>query len=238
MGAGSAAAAAGMSIGGSCGGLAPVSVPTNGTVPGIGVPPNIYGNSVGQPGNYGYDTTEGQMASVPSTDRSTMRTIGFSAQDVPRAQPQAALTAPTPWVGYAMTAANVATGAFGGLMQVASGAVPGGYQVSKTMTSAAQGAARFTVGASTVMGQALHQRMTGQSNTIGQALRQVTGVKENGLKGTFIAAQRAGNVGISAAKFGNLQQLQQYQHQGKEQQAEIMQPKRVIGFRPPTRGLE
>lgn len=205
---------------------------------GLGPVPVRATSGGGIPGPGGAAPTIYSQASTPVPKRQ----IGFGSPDgVPETDTSSASQPKSnPWSGYAMTAAGITAGAVGGIMHVVSGAVPGGQQVAKTMSGAMQGTARFSVATGTVTAQALHRRVTGQSESIGQAVRDVTGVREDGIKGTFLAMKRAGSVGFAAAKDGSagLQQLQQFQGIQQADQEDALKPKRVIGFRPPAKGLE
>lgn len=143
-------------------------------------------------------------------------------------------------ISYAMKASSMLGGAVGGLMGMVGGAVPGGSKIAETLGQTTEGAARFVASTGGLIGQAIHKRATGGSESFGQALRDVTGVKEGGLSGMAKSVARVGHTGIVSAIDGTagLQQISKLQRPGVAADESLKEPKQIgFRYRAPSKGL-
>lgn len=138
---------------------------------------------------------------------------------------------------YGMAAANAAGKALGAMTRVTGGVVPSGERLADGLARGIEGGARVLGAAGATFGHAVHQRITGQADSMGEAVRKTTGVKEDGIKGTMKAVGRAGNIAMQSARDvkAGIQQLMAYQSQ-QFQEENLQKP--TIGFRQPGKGLK
>ena len=183
-------------------------------------------------------TAPGGTAPVLSAGTSTTRQIGFgSSHKSPVGQKISQNTsAPACWPGYALRAASLTGTALGGAMGAVAGAVPAGRQVAHAIGGVTAGGLRAVTMTGSLVGQAVYRRTVGQSASIGQAVKDVTGVREEGPMGIARAVGRVGYAGVQAARDeeAGLKQVETYQTPPAEHN---LQPqKQPIGFTP-RRGL-
>lgn len=184
----------------------------------------------------------GGAAPVLYAGSTTTRRIGFGSSNTtdtpgPSVQKDSQpVQTPSRWPRHALRAASVTGATVGGAMSMVAGAVPAGKQVAESIGGITAGGLRAATMAGSLVGQAVQRRATGQSTSFGQAIKDVTGVREQGPSGIAKAVGRVGYAGVQAARDeeAGLKQVETYQ---APQAGHNLQPqKRTIGFAP-RRGL-
>jgi hypothetical protein len=134
-------------------------------------------------------------------------------------------------VAYAMRAATFAGSAMGGLAGMVAGAVPGGSHVANIIDKSATGGLRAAVMTGSIFGQAIKKYATDPTMSFGQSLKDVTGVKEDGMKGVVQAVGRVGTASVKSAhdEKSGMDQLKAYQQPQPDSTSQ--KPKQPIGFR-------
>lgn len=198
---------------------------------GFGSPPS------GQPKTSWSEGPSGGTAPAFSAGPSAARQISFSSSRATMSgfggQPA---SGPSRWPGYALRAASLTGAAMGGMMGTVAGAIPGGRQVAQTVGGVTAGGLRAVTMAGSLVGQAIHRRTTGQSTDFGQAVKDVTGVHEEGPRGMARAVGRIGYAGLQAARDEEAGLKQAELYQTPQAEHSLRPQRRPIGFNP-RRGL-
>lgn len=203
------------------------NIPVAGGRPGANISPGI---PVGVPGSVGSMGSFGTNATGTGNVGTTQQ-----ASNIPPS---------SKWPSYAIKGAGVAGTAVGALFGMAAGAVPGGREAARLIKGVSVGGMRGTAAAGAVLGKAMQKYAQNSSNqpmslsntqkpSFSQSLRDATGVKSDGLKGTATALLRVGQVGVTAAG----DEKKGIEAINALQQSNSLEPSKVT-YRPPVRGLK